>query len=207
MNTPDPAAAKPSLKEQMLHARREAIVTTANRLLAEKGFEAMTVDEIAAAVGIAKANLFQLFPSKEDLATAAMVRVVRRALEFLHQLPESAAPLARLQAVAAWAMELQIAGEMPLVPSQSSPLRKTLLASVDYSAALKDVSDVLLGWIEAAQADGTLTRLLPAEVVLHTMYARAADPVVDYLKAQGDYSGPEIIELVQSVSFDGLKAR
>jgi AcrR family transcriptional regulator len=36
--------AKISFKQQMLQAREEAIVQTVNRLLAEKGFEAMTVD-------------------------------------------------------------------------------------------------------------------------------------------------------------------
>ena len=40
----------------MLKAREEAIIQTVNRLLAEKGFEAMTVDEVALQVGIAGAS-------------------------------------------------------------------------------------------------------------------------------------------------------
>jgi len=63
--------ARLSFKEQMLAAREEAIIQSVNRLLAEKGFEAMTVDEVASAVGIAKASLYKHFPSKEDLAAAA----------------------------------------------------------------------------------------------------------------------------------------
>ncbi|MDQ8003011.1 MAG: helix-turn-helix domain-containing protein, partial [Pseudomonadota bacterium] len=70
--------AKPSFKAQMLQAREDAIVQTVNRLLAEKGFDAMTVDEVAASVGIAKASLYKHFPSKEDLAAAAMVRIMQR---------------------------------------------------------------------------------------------------------------------------------
>lgn len=199
--------ASPSFKEQMLQARQEAIVSTANRLLAEKGFDAMTVDEVAAAVGIAKANVFQFFPSKEDLATAAMVRMMRRALEFVRELPESDAPIARLRSLAAWAMELQLTGEMPLVPGQKSSLRRSLGASSDYSAALKQVSDILLDWIGQAQADGSMNRALPPSVVLWLLYARACDPVVEYLKVQGDYADAEIIELMLGACFDGLKAR
>lgn len=202
-NPPAPS----SFKEQMLHARQEAIVSTANRLLAQKGFDAMTVDEVAAAVGIAKANVFQLFPSKEDLATAAMVRVMRRAFDFVRQLPETEAPIARLRSVAAWAMDLQLAGEMPLVPGQKSSLRKSLSTSGDYSAALKDVSDILLEWIREAQGDGSMNRALPPSVVLWLLYARAGDPVVEYLKAQGEHTDPEIIELLLGACFDGLKAR
>ena len=44
---------KISFKAQMLLAREDAIVQAVNRLLAEKGFDAMTVDEVAADVGIA----------------------------------------------------------------------------------------------------------------------------------------------------------
>ena len=78
---------KPSFKQRMLAAREDAIVQAVNRLLAEKGFEAMTVDEVAAQVGIAKASLYKHFPSKEDLAAAAMVRVMRRAQDFINSLP------------------------------------------------------------------------------------------------------------------------
>ncbi len=51
------APAKISFKQQMLQAREDAIIRAVNLLLAEKGFEAMTVDEVAAQVGIAKASL------------------------------------------------------------------------------------------------------------------------------------------------------
>ena len=81
MNAPTPV--KLSFKAQMLQAREAAIIQSVNRLLAEKGFDAMTVDEVAADVGIAKASLYKHFPSKEDLACAAMVRVMRRAQDFL----------------------------------------------------------------------------------------------------------------------------
>lgn len=77
-----------SFKQQMLQAREEAIIQTVNRLLAEKGFEAMTVDEVALQAGIAKASLYKHFASKEELAAAAMARVMRRARDFIRALPE-----------------------------------------------------------------------------------------------------------------------
>ena len=84
---------KVSFKEQMLQAREVAIIQSVNRLLAEKGFEAMTVDEVAADVGIATASLYKHFPSKEDLAAAAMVLVMRRAQAFLATLIDTCTPL------------------------------------------------------------------------------------------------------------------
>ena len=160
---------KPSFKNQMLKAREEAIIQTVNRLLAEKGFDAMTVDEVAASVGIAKASLYKHFPSKEDLAAAAMVRIMQRAQEFLATLPADRAPIEQLKSVARWTIEVQLAGEMPSLPSQNSTLRAALLNKREYIDRLVQVSDTLGGWITAAQADGTLSGKLPANVVLYTL--------------------------------------
>lgn len=198
---------KPSFKNQMLKAREEAIIQTVNRLLAEKGFDAMTVDEVAASVGIAKASLYKHFPSKEDLAAAAMVRIMQRAQEFLASLPADRTPIEQLKSVARWTIEVQLAGEMPSLPSQNSTLRAALLNKREYIDRLVQVSDTLGGWITAAQANGTLSGKLPAIVVLYTLYARACDPVLEFLKVGGLYTNEQIIEFVLASCFDGLSTR
>ena len=202
---------KVSFKQQMLKAREDAIIETVNQLLAEKGFEAMTVDEVAATVGIAKASLYKHFPSKEDLATAAMVRVMQRAQTFIKTLPALATPKARpldnIRAVARWTMEVKLAGQMPSLPSQNSSLRATLIANADYMDGLMEVSDTLGAWIEAAQKAGTINPKLPAIAVLYTLYARACDPVLEFLKLGGQHDDAQIIEMVLSTCFEGLNSR
>lgn len=191
----------------MLQVREEAIIHAVNRLLSEKGFDAMTVDEVAAAVGIAKASLYKHFPSKEDLAAAAMVRVMRRAQEFFGALPDTATPQDNLRAAARWTMELKLAGDMPSLPSQNSSLRATLMANRAYMDGLMEVSDRLGGWIEAAQANGTISKALPPIAVLYTLYARACDPVLEFLQMGGQHTDAQIVELVLHSCFEGLNAR
>jgi AcrR family transcriptional regulator len=200
------ASAKVSFKAQMLQAREDAIIQTASRLLAEKGFEAMTVDEVAAAVGIAKASLYKHFSSKEDLAAAAMVRVMQRAQTYLNDLPP-AAPLDQLRSVARWTMELKLRGEMPSLPSQNSTLRAKLMADAAYMDGLIEVSDRLGAWIEAAQAQGQINPALPAIAVLYTLYARACDPVLEFLRMGGQHEDAQIIDMVMASCFEGLCAR
>jgi TetR/AcrR family transcriptional regulator, regulator of autoinduction and epiphytic fitness len=199
--------AKVSFKKQMIQAREDAIIRIVNRLLAEKGFEAMTVDEVAAGVGIAKASLYKHFPSKEDLAAAAMVGVMRRAQDYLSALPTQAPPLDNLRAVVRWIMGLKLAGEMPSLPSQNSTLRATLIANKDYMDGLIEVSDCLGSWITTAQAQGTINPNLPAIAVLYTLYARACDPVLEFLKMGGQHDDAQILDLVMSTCFEGLNAR
>ena len=200
-------APKRSFRQQMHLAREDAIISAVNRLLAEKGFESMTVDEVAAEVGIAKASLYKHFPSKEDLAAAAMVRVMQRAQAFLDGLDTSRRPLELLRDVARWTMEVQLDGEMPSLPSENSSLRAALTTNKAYVDGLMDVSDRLGAWITAAQAEGSLNPALPPIAVLYTLYARACDPVLGFLKGSGQYSNEQIIEMVLSTCFDGLKAR
>jgi TetR/AcrR family transcriptional regulator of autoinduction and epiphytic fitness len=207
MNTTNVTAPKKSFKVQMLAARETAIIQSVNRLLAEKGFDAMTVDEVAAEVGIAKASLYKHFTSKEELACAAMVTAMRRAQEVIQSTDPQLAPLEKIKAVTRWTMTLKLQGLMPSLPSQNSSLRATLMASKDYMDGLMEVSDALGGWIEEAQAQGQINKALPAVAVLYTLFARACDPVLEFLKMGEQHTDEQILDLVMSTCFDGLNAR
>ena len=199
--------ARLSFREQVLRVREDAIVESVNRLLADKGFDLMTVDEVAADVGIAKASLYKHFASKEALAAAAMVRLLERSLAFADQqaaLAEASA-FERLATMIRWALELQLAGEMPTVPSQNSSLRAELLANKAYLELLLQVTERLGSWIEQAQADGDIDPALPPEVVLLTIFARGCDPVPAFLKSGGNFTDEQIVHWVMTICLRGLR--
>jgi TetR/AcrR family transcriptional regulator, regulator of autoinduction and epiphytic fitness len=198
---------KPNFRKRMHTAREDAIIAVVNRLLAEKGFDAMTVDAVAAEVGIAKASLYRHFPSKEDLAAAAMAHVMARAIVFLNALDATQPPLHLLQAVVRWAMQLQLDGEMPSLPSENSSLRAVLMQHLGYTNGLLEISERLGAWIESAQGNGSLDATLPPIAILYTLYARACDPVLRFLKGTEQFSNTRIIELVMQTSFKGLCGR
>jgi AcrR family transcriptional regulator len=208
------APLKKSFKAQMLEAREQAITASVNRLLSEKGFDAMTVDEVAAEVGIAKASLYKHFNSKEELACAAMVQAMQKAEAFLldlnqaeAQAPTICGPMNKLMATARWVLQLKLAGEMPSLPSQNSTLRASLMASKPYMDGLMKVSDVLGAWILQAQKEGFINAALPPLAVLYTLYARACDPVVEFLKMSELHTDEEIIDIIMTTCFAGLSAR
>jgi TetR/AcrR family transcriptional regulator of autoinduction and epiphytic fitness len=199
--------ARVSIKEQMQRVREDAIVDAVNQLLATKGYELMTVDEVAAEAGLAKASLYKLFTSKEELAAAAMVRVLERALaqaDALEQQQPDASARERLQAMVRWTLQVQLAGEMPTLPAQNSRLVAALKGHRAYMDRLFELSDRLGGWIVEAQKRGGLNPKLPSELVLFTMFARACDPVLGMLKASGQYSDEQLVELLLATTFNGL---
>ena len=110
----------------------------------------------------------------------------------------------KIKQVARWTMALQLQGQMPSLPSQNSSLRATLMASKDYMDGLMEITDVLGAWIESAQNDGFLNAELPPIAVLYTLFARACDPVLEFLQMSELYSDEQILDMVMSSCFNGL---
>jgi AcrR family transcriptional regulator len=186
--------------------REEAIVDVVNRLLSEKGYEFMTVDEVAAEVGMAKASLYKHFASKEALAAAAMVRVLERALAAMDEIErrEPLSAIERLHQMLRWTMHTLYQGQMPTLPAQNSALRNLLATDKTYMDLLLRMSERLGNWIAEAQRDGTISSTLPPELVLFTLFARACDPVLPLLKSTGNYSAEQIQDWLLQTCFSGL---
>lgn len=197
---------KLTLQEKVFQVREEAIVAAVNRLLAEKGFDLMTVDAVAAEVGIGKASLYKHFSSKEDLASAAMAYVLQGALSHAADLAANPSidDIDRLRSLARWAVQRQISGEMPALPAQNPSLREAMVRNEVYMDRLMRLSDRLGGWIESALGAGALDRSLPPEVTLYSLFAKGCDPVVSILKAMGTYSDEQIVDWAVQTCFTGL---
>src|SRR5919201_222062 len=58
---------EPGLRERKKQQRRQLIAETARRLFAERGFDRVTVAEIARAANVSEGTVFNYFPTKADL--------------------------------------------------------------------------------------------------------------------------------------------
>lgn len=92
--------AKISLKEQQRQERERLILDYAEKALLERGYYAMSMDDIAAGVGIAKGTLYLHFSKKEDLVYTL---VEPKMQSFLYTVEEAkalpASPKAKLELI------------------------------------------------------------------------------------------------------------
>jgi AcrR family transcriptional regulator len=64
---------RPALRARW-ERRRRTVVATAARLFAERGYQATSMDEVAARVGVTKPMLYEYFGSKDGLLAACLAR-------------------------------------------------------------------------------------------------------------------------------------
>jgi AcrR family transcriptional regulator len=98
-NASTTAPASFGVRGQRRQLVREALLETAKELFAERGYDNVTVAEIAAGAGVSVPTLFNYFPSKEDLLLAELDAVHLRFVTALRERDHDRSPL---DAMTAW---------------------------------------------------------------------------------------------------------
>jgi AcrR family transcriptional regulator len=98
------------LRERKKRAAREAIASTARRLFAERGFDAVTVAEIAAAADVAEKTVFNHFATKEDLAFAGREEGIAQFVAAIAERPPGSSVLDACRAMTHTVLDVLVAG-------------------------------------------------------------------------------------------------
>ncbi len=72
-----------TLRERQKQALREEIMNAAQELVAEKGYGAMSMDELASRVGISKPTLYAHFANKDELVIEAATREMKQMIALI----------------------------------------------------------------------------------------------------------------------------
>ena len=195
-----------SFKDQAFRLREQAVLDVTTTLLASKGFDLMTMDDVAEGAGLSKPSLYKHFRSKEALATEVMIRLLDRALEHLDAQDPVMDGKARLDNLMEWALRTRLEGALPFLPSTSPHVRDMLMHSVRYSLRIYRLHKQLQQLVEQARTEGSIRNDLPTDVLLYAYYSRTCDPAVDYMKDFGRYDDDEIIACMRSIMFSGIAA-
>jgi AcrR family transcriptional regulator len=130
------------LRARKKRIAREAIAATARRLFAERGFDAVTVAEIAAAADVSEKTVFNHFPTKEDLAFADRERGLVQLVAAIRERPAGTPVIDVFRALTTTVIEVLVArGDEELLTvakiiRHSPTLQERLTAGWESGAAV-----------------------------------------------------------------------
>jgi AcrR family transcriptional regulator len=90
-------AIQTGLRERKKQQTKQAIFDAARRLFAERGFDEVTVAEIASAADVSEVTVFNYFPSKEDLFYGGMQFFEEQLLEAVRTRPRGESAIKALR--------------------------------------------------------------------------------------------------------------
>ena len=187
-----------SFKDQAFQQREDAILDAATRILTNRGFDLMTMDEVATEVGVSKPSLYKHFKSKEELAGECMIRLLDGANETLAALPDDLPALERIRRLLGWALDLRLKGGLPFLPATSPHVRDMLVKDLGYTMRALKLNNALVKLVRDAQKTGQMRKDLPEDVILYSFYARTCDPSVEFLRLYSKLSNAEIVACFSS---------
>lgn len=174
-------------QQQQWDQRAEAILAALATLVQARSFASVTMDELAEAVGISKATLYQHFASKDALLAALMQQHTARFLAWLERTADQP-PIARLRATLRALIDahyVSAPGAPPAaMPGPPGALlligREDVLPVFERTPALIALHEEVLARLAAivreGQALGQIAGEIAPQVIVSALWALSAVP-------------------------------
>jgi AcrR family transcriptional regulator len=186
-------------QERLRKQREDEILAAAYQLLTERGYEGMTMDEVAAQVGISKVTLYQHFASKEALAAGIAVDQMRRIEQALEPHYHADGPaLERLQAVLRYSLEQQAPKWAANLPPNARFVAQDPAFQALYAQRMAQWEQL----VDQAKAEGSVDLQVSTAVLVRMMQQLFA-PGYEDLVLRGRATPDEIIRTLLTVILRG----
>jgi AcrR family transcriptional regulator len=163
-----------SLRERRKQMLRDEILEAARALLSQKGYAAMSMDDLAGQVGISKPTLYSHFPTKDDLVVKTAVSEMERFIALIETDIEEQTPLQRLMVVMHNIIQFH-AEKVGIEPRAWTPELFQLLCSHEEAMnGIRRIDAAIVSLVQAAVASGEIDRRLDPATVASAFFALAS---------------------------------
>jgi AcrR family transcriptional regulator len=162
-----------TLRERRKQQLREEILEKAHDLIIETGYTAMSMDDLAARVGISKPTLYTHFATKDHLVVETATRDMQAMLELINQHKTDQTPLQRLLVIM-WEI---IHRQMRMMTVGVGPLPEVfrlLCNDATAIACLHQIAQQTTNLVLEAMAAGEIDPALDPQAVVHALYGLAS---------------------------------
>lgn len=203
-----PLTAPRSLKEKQRQEREMLILQAAEAVLLEKGYYEMSIDEIAARVGIAKGTVYLHFASKEELVLALVQRDMQKLLDTVEN-------SASLETTARGKLEIIFQtlyrgyfdkhARIPYLINSSSELRRLFeekkSSMHDKWEHLYSLTQTLL---EEGKANGEFDPEIPTQIMLCAFFSLLSPRSYERLLADEKLTPEDVVQHLKRLYFKSI---
>ena len=195
---------RPGLRGRQRQARGEAILEAAFALIVEQGYDALTMEAVAAKVGISRQTLYHHFASKDDLTLRAILSLMEQGVQAIVAVDPSLPPVERLRRVVYGMLESRFQPSMAAFVK----VRHSLMpfkAHPEYRRAFERRADALAQVVAAAQAAGELRADLPSRLIVQMLLGLVSSASHEDLVLTEQTTPALVTEAIVEVFFSGLR--
>jgi len=197
------AAQKLGLRERQRLDRDEKILKATFDLLAERGYEALTMELLAERVGISRQTLYHHFSSKADITLRALLKLMEEGINTIEAIDPNLSPVIRLEKVLRWMLDLRFQ-PAPAAFVKVKPALAPIKTHPDYLRGFERRAQAIARIVDEAKAAGQVHTAIPSSIIVQMLLSAACDGrYEDVMDAEG-ISSAELIECVVRVFFSGI---
>lgn len=195
-----------SLRERRRALLRDEILAATHQLMAERGYAAMSMEDLAARVGVSKPTLYSQFPTKEDLVAAMALQLMERVFAQAEGAGE-ASPLERLTRFLHTSVRLQVLHRTSAMQLWLPEIVDILERHPESRAFLCRVDEQLVATVRAAIDAGEIDPAADVASVVRIFNALNISPSIGRLTVSGDPDPDRLADTVVEVFRRGLAPR
>jgi AcrR family transcriptional regulator len=194
------------LRERRKQLLQEEILGAARALLSEKGYVAMSMDDLATQVGISKPTLYSHFPTKDDIVVKTAVREMERFIALIESDVDGQSPFQRLMIVMAKFVKLHAEKDRIEPQSWTPELFQLLCSREEALSCLRRIDAAIIALIQAGITAGEIDPHLDPPTAASAFFALASS-LRHARFTRADEPHPDAGKMLMSIFERGVRKR
>ena len=181
-----------SFKERQYQEREEYILQVSEELLFAKGYYEISMDDIAARVGIARGTLYRHFASKEDLVFAFIKRDLSALLRNFEEILATNTTVQEKLEATLRVIYQKVSGKYVSLLDNGAIVCFSQKRIADLNEIRKPLLEHIRRLLEAGKATGEFDATLPTDVTTFAILTLASPVIYKRLVIEGNKTKEEL---------------
>ena len=194
-----------SLRERQRSDRENAVLSAASSLIGRGDFGAVTMDDLAAQVGVSKPTLYAHFASKEEIYLRVVLRMIADACVFVDDLSPDLPAVARIEATVRYMLTGKIVRGAAHLGTGRDAIGAAIRARTEYRAEYARLVGRMTTLFDDAKREGDMKPELSTRIAVQCVASFLRDAEYGDLVERGETDANAVVETLTTILINGFR--